>query len=315
MKSVSAEFLADLRSEVTSLAFLCRIVRRDGFVVGLTDHDAALEFLGTVYYPAGSDAVSVIQATAALEPDNADIEAAFMNGLIERRDLLAGLYDGARVECWLVNYDDLSRSMRLPTGIAGEITVKDYQASIEILSLKQKLNAPIGEITTPGCRAELGDARCKVDPVFYTEHGVVLEADGKFKFAAELVERHTAANHQLLWMDQESDWFTKGKVTWMANLDETFSNPTDGEQLNSGMAMEVQKYLYADWPGIGLTPVFILAQSMPFEIQAGDTFLVRAGCLKSRDVCKQKFDNVVNFRGEPDVPGADAAGQYVVMER
>jgi uncharacterized phage protein (TIGR02218 family) len=45
---------------------------------------------------------------------------------------------------------------------------------------------------------------------------------------------------------------------------------------------------------------------MPFEVQVGDKLSIYAGCDKRRETCFTKFNNVINFRGEPDLPGLDA---------
>lgn len=44
----------------------------------------------------------------------------------------------------------------------------------------------------------------------------------------------------------------------------------------------------------------------PFNLpQVGDRFVLHPGCDKTRATCSEKFSNVINFRGEPDVPGQD----------
>lgn len=45
---------------------------------------------------------------------------------------------------------------------------------------------------------------------------------------------------------------------------------------------------------------------MPFVVEDGDTFGIAVGCDKRLATCIDKFDNVINFRGEPFVPGQDA---------
>ena len=47
---------------------------------------------------------------------------------------------------------------------------------------------------------------------------------------------------------------------------------------------------------------------MPYVIAVGDTFTIYAGCLKryEEDCGPAKFDNQVNFRGFPFLPGNDA---------
>jgi len=48
-----------------------------------------------------------------------------------------------------------------------------------------------------------------------------------------------------------------------------------------------------------------LSLPMGKSIQVGDTFDIIAGCDKTRETCHSKFNNIINFRGEPDVPGTD----------
>ena len=51
---------------------------------------------------------------------------------------------------------------------------------------------------------------------------------------------------------------------------------------------------------------------MPEPIAAGDTFVVTAGCDKRFATCRDRFDNVVNFRGFPHIPGNDFVMRYAV---
>src|SRR5208282_842282 len=80
-----------------------------------------------------------------------------------------------------------------------------------------------------------------------------------------------------------SGYFDNGVVTWLTGN-------------NAGLSMEVQSYV----PG-----QVILFQPMPYLIQVGDTYTISAGCDYSFATCKARFNNVLNFRGEPYVPGVD----------
>jgi hypothetical protein len=43
---------------------------------------------------------------------------------------------------------------------------------------------------------------------------------------------------------------------------------------------------------------------MPFEVVVGDAYSLLPGCRKRlAEDCRDKFNNVVNFRGFPHVPG------------
>lgn len=55
-----------------------------------------------------------------------------------------------------------------------------------------------------------------------------------------------------------------------------------------------------------------LWQAMPEPIAAGDTFAVTAGCDKRLPTCRDRFNNVVNFRGFPHIPGNDFVTRYAV---
>jgi hypothetical protein len=67
---------------------------------------------------------------------------------------------------------------------------------------------------------------------------------------------------------------------------------------NAGVACELKTY------DINTTSV-VLWLGMLFPITAGDTFFYYPGCDKKRETCLQKFNNMLNFRAEPDVPGLD----------
>jgi hypothetical protein len=50
----------------------------------------------------------------------------------------------------------------------------------------------------------------------------------------------------------------------------------------------------------------ILHEPFPYPVSPGDTFLMTAGCDRSASMCSLRFGNIVNFRGEPEIPGVDA---------
>jgi uncharacterized phage protein (TIGR02218 family) len=45
-------------------------------------------------------------------------------------------------------------------------------------------------------------------------------------------------------------------------------------------------------------------------VTPGDRFRVVAGCDKRADTCRAKFDNLLNFRGFPHIPGDDWVTAY-----
>ena len=55
----------------------------------------------------------------------------------------------------------------------------------------------------------------------------------------------------------------------------------------------------------GTSNQVFLHEPFPYPVQVGDTFALIVGCDRQRSTCGMKFNNVVNFRGEPDLPGMD----------
>lgn len=91
-------------------------------------------------------------------------------------------------------------------------------------------------------------------------------------------------------MNSAAHFFQYGLVTWLTGR-------------NAGFSMEVRDFLFDP------RPAFYLLEQMPFKIQVGDTYEVTVGCAKTRPVCINKFENMNNFRGQPDMPTEDRALQ------
>ncbi len=58
------------------------------------------------------------------------------------------------------------------------------------------------------------------------------------------------------------------------------------------------------------TQTIELFVDLPLDIAVGDKLRIFAGCDKTNPICISKFDNGINFVGEPYVPGEDVIGQY-----
>jgi len=52
-------------------------------------------------------------------------------------------------------------------------------------------------------------------------------------------------------------------------------------------------------------PIVFALCLLPALKAVGDTFGVTAGCDRRFATCQAKFDNAVNFRGFPHIPGSD----------
>lgn len=69
---------------------------------------------------------------------------------------------------------------------------------------------------------------------------------------------------------------------------------------NNGLSMEVKSYVPGQWT---------LQLPFPYALSGTETYSMKAGCDKAKATCKNKFSNLLNFRGEPDLRGNDALMQ------
>jgi uncharacterized phage protein (TIGR02218 family) len=91
-----------------------------------------------------------------------------------------------------------------------------------------------------------------------------------------------------------------GTPIWVAGYyDDGILTFTSG--INSGLSFQI-----ATWDGITLA----LKNSLFSAPSNGDTFTISPGCAHNMTDCVTKFNNLVNFRGFPSIPGQDSVLQY-----
>jgi uncharacterized phage protein (TIGR02218 family) len=282
MKALSPALQAHLDTGTTTLAWCWRLTRHDGAVFGFTDHDRAFEFDGTAFEPEAGMTASELRHGSELAVDAQDAEGALTSERISEGDIAAGLWDGAEVEVWRVNWRDTSQRVLLRRGAIGQIRRGRLAFVAEMRSLAHVLGQTVGRVFQATCDASLGDARCGVDldvPSFKGT-GVVVEVlrDRAFRVAG-------------LW-EHEPDLFALGAVEWISGA-------------NAGLSFDVAQH---DMVEASVTLTLMQAPVRPVAV--GDTFVVRAGCDKRLETCARRFANAINFRGFPNIPGNDAVIRY-----
>lgn len=276
MKTSGSPLATHIGGETTTLATCWKVTRKDGAVFGFTDFDKDLTIESLVYQARSGYTRSAIHAVANLAVDNLDIESALDSETLNAADLRAGIWDGASVEIFIVNWGNLANGkIILKRGTVGEVELKDTVFRAELRGLTQALSQQIVELYTPDCRAELGDARCKVNLAALTVTGAVTEISDRRGFTDT-----SRAEADGYWIG--------GLVTWTSGA-------------NMGRKMEVKAFA---------SGAFTLFLPMPSEISVGDTYSLIPGCDKKFATCKAKYGNVKNFRGEPNVPGNDQVLAY-----
>ena len=225
-----------------------------------------------VTYDAASGCTpTALDSSSDTTPDTLSVQAVLDSERITAQDILAGRYDDAKIDIFEVNYADISAGiLQLHTGRLGEMRMEGAECHAEIFGLTDALSASIGAVYSRTCRARLGDAQCGVSISARTVNGQITEILSPLRFTDTM-------------RTESSGIFAHGILTF-----------TSGN--NAGLSVEIAAYASGE---------LRLSTTLPYALTVGDAYTLTQGCDKQFSTCKTRFNNSINFRGEPHVPGLD----------
>jgi uncharacterized phage protein (TIGR02218 family) len=281
LKTIPAGLASHYDGSSLTLAWCWKVTRTDGQVFAFTSHDQAITLDAVVYSASSVFDASAVSTLAELNVDDVEVMGLLDSSGITSEDIERGLWDGAAVEIRRVNWANIADGAEIiRVGEIGEIKREGLGFKAELRGLMQKLQRNIGDLISPLCNAEVGDTRCGKDMTSFTHTAAVTAVTSRREFTCSSLA-------------QAAGYFANGKVTF-----------TSGD--NTGVIADVKN---------NASGVITLRLAVPFDIAVTDTISIVAGCDKRHVVatdgtmtgdCKNKFDNVLNFRGFWAVPGRDA---------
>ncbi len=283
MKNISPTLQEHLDSGATTLCWCWRLRRRDGVSMGFTDHDRDVAFDGTTFEAAAGFSASEIKDAVGLSVDNLEVTSALSSVHLTEADLVAGLYDDARVEIFRVNWQDTSARILMRTGSLGEVRRAGTTFAAEVRGLAHYLQQPSGRLFQYTCDADLGDHRCGIDL-----DGTGLRSSGAIAAVTD-ARRFTVSGLEAF----ANDWFTRGLLTF-----------TSGSA--SAQSIEVKRHTK-----IAGSVSIELWHAARGPLAPGDGLSISAGCDKHLATCRDRFANAANYRGFPHMPGNDVVTSYV----
>jgi uncharacterized phage protein (TIGR02218 family) len=276
MKIVTDAYKNAVKQQVTTLTHLWRLHLNDGTIKGFTSFNRDIVLTddpNVTYFAKTGFTPTAITTSEKFNVDNLDVEGYLDSTSITEADLGSGRYDFARIVVYRLNWLDkpfsIAKCEILRTGSLGEVKINNTSYTAEIRGLTQAYQFNVGDLYQPACRATLGDSKCKVNTINYTVASAVTAVGENRNITCSLTN--------------PDKFFNNGKITFTSGL-------------NNNLEMEVKS-----WGG----GILSLQLPMNYTINIGDTFLLIAGCDKTKKTCKDIFNNVINFRGEPDMPGMD----------
>lgn len=281
------ELLSHLQSGATTVCRAWTVRRRDGVVLGFTDHDKDLLVDGVACRADTGMTARALQQTTGLSVDNTEAFGALSAVAITESDLEAGRYDGAEIQAYLVNWAAQQDFVVQFRGQLGEISRVDGSFKAELRGLTDLLNRPHGMAYTPNCSAVLGDDRCRFNlaqPGYFVQLQVEAVEDCRiFTFRD--------------FPSFDDRWFEGGRF-----------EVTTGAAAGLTGAVKIDRL-------DGLERRVELWQSLRAGVTTGDSVRILAGCDKTTSTCRAKYANFLNFRGFPHIPGEDWLASYPVPGR
>lgn len=284
MRSIPAALQAKLDSGATTLAQCWIVTRRDGGVLGFTDHDQDLVIDGVACLAGTGFTASEASQRFDLSVDGSEISGALSDDSLREADLAAGRYDAASVASYLVDWSEPALRVLTARGTLGEVKREGEAFTAELRGLADLLSQESGRLYTASCGADLGDARCRVDLAnpAWRGGGVVTAILGVSLIAVSGLDGFA------------DGLFSAGRLSWLS-----------GGNAGTGVEIKLHRRLAG---AVQLS----LWQAAAEPIALGDGFTVTAGCDKRFATCRDRFGNADNFRGFPQIPGNDFVISYPV---
>lgn len=282
--TLPAAYQAHLNGENTTIGYILKLTRADAAVFGFTSAGEDVTIGAVIYSATQGLTISSLASSSGLAVDNLELSTIDDGTLFTRAQILGGVWQNAAFVLSRYNWANSSDGIEpLMAGTIGQVGLREGMVVAELRGLQQYLQQTVGNVTTRTCRARFADFptpngsnRCRLTAATFTRAGNVVST-----VTSALVFTSSG-----LWTAvPTADYYGEGFLTWTSGA-------------NIGMSVKVRTYVASG--------VITLSAPAISTVVVGNTFTVIAGCRKRlTEDCKTKFSNVLNFQGEPHLPGVD----------
>jgi uncharacterized phage protein (TIGR02218 family) len=280
MKSATTALAELMNSNQFMMADLYLIALKSGETLRWTSTDFNVVWAGVNYTPVPISrneirlvrGIEVSTLTLMINPDDT-VQVAGNPFLVACK---VGALDGATLilqRGYFTNYaDPCVGVLHLFEGTISVESADGMQAELQVRDYISLFNVQMPRNSyQPSCNNTLYDAGCGVSRVSRQVFGTVLANSSKLLI-----------NHNL---QNPVGYFNQGVIEFITGV-------------NAGVISTIQKHL------AGTLGLSIPLKSTP---SAGDTFYVYPGCDRTLDTCKNTYNNVIRFRGQPWIPKPETA--------
>lgn len=265
-----------VQHSVTTLAYGWRLERSDGVTLGFTSHDKDIWHRELLLRASPGLKPTTIVENLGLDGDGLDVHGALTSDAITADDLAAGRWDGAYLEIFLFDWmEPETEPQLLASGELGSVSLSAGAFGAEFLGSKQVFERSVAPYTSPSCRAHFCDAACGLNPA-------------RFRHSLRLKQVEASRWHLDDMPPLARNAFAYGTLRIM-----------DGPQC--GQCFDL----------LGSDESCVTLASPPRKTPSpGTRMLLFEGCDKQLATCAMRFENALNFRGEPFLPGNDVLTRF-----
>lgn len=272
MKTISPTLKAALATG--KRCYLIRITTKQNIVYGFTNHDRELTVDGVVYTPTPGLVHLNTYYSDSAEVSATKFRMAYVD--IDEDTVRSGALDNAEYIVYRVAWDDLAAGKyEHDRGTLSSNRWDETDMVHEAQSFERDLLKKLGSQHTLSCPHKFGDQHNRTKPGACTLNAVVFTHNSSVVSIEAQRMKMTIAS-----TGEGNQEFSNGILTWTSGNNAGTSVPIKNHKVDGSETVEFA------------IPTFLV-------ITIGDTFTVTSGCDKSFEECKAKFNNAINFGGDP----------------
>lgn len=262
-------------------ALCLRIVCTNGSTIRVTRYPKDLTMSnGQVYLTGSGFDFTGYESTASLSPSAIDLEGILGYAGVTREAVASGVFDGARAYLFACNFlAPIEDYEPIVASFLGKSTLTDTGYVFEEMALIDALNQSVGKTYMAQCPKVFGGqeyAGCKISLAPLTVTGTLTAVASSTHFTDSA-------------RSEAADYFALGTIRFTSGA-------------NSGLKPQEIKSFSAGGALATFEPFY-------YPPSIGDAYVLVPGCRKRLDDCRDKWNNVINFGGFPNMPTSSIYGQ------
>lgn len=235
---------------------------------------------------------------SSLAATSIDLSGILQAGLIDKADIMSGVYNNARVYLFATSWKfPIEDEEPLALFFWGKVETTDEKFKVQLMGALDAISQKPGRTYMATCPWTFLDQSLDgfiLPPNRSRCTGPRLAPDGP-SFAALKVSGTTSIIFGRYTFTvvgitlQANDYFGNGAIRFITGAN-AFLKP-----------LEIKRSEQYD-EGAFFSTFIEVHEAFQFDIAPGDVFEMLPGCRKRRDDCRGKWNNILNFGGQPDIP-------------